>query len=86
MGDAVNGGERDSAGELRGWDDGRVYFYVDRNDPLWPMSGYCVSHDPELVRRLVWVCREHLSGLSLADLPPRPGPGDLTPWPPPPSG
>lgn len=75
---------RAPAGTLQGWDDTRVYFYVEKDDPLWPYSGYCVSHDPVLMDRLVDVCRRCLRRVDLDELPPRPGPGDLTPWPPPP--
>lgn len=71
-------------GTLQGWDDTLVSVYFEKDDPLRPLSGYCVSHDPGLMYRLVDVCRWHLQELDLDDLPPRPGPGDLTPWPPPP--
>lgn len=69
-------------GTLQGWDDTRVYFYVDEEDPLWPYSGYCVSHDPELLNRLVEVCRQRMRELDIKDLPPKPDPGVLRPWPP----
>lgn len=67
---------------LLGWDDGKGYFYVAADDPLRPLSGYCVSHDPEMVDRLVDVCRDRLRELDPNALPPRPGPGDMRPWPP----
>lgn len=69
-------------GTLQGWDDTRVYFYVDKDDPLRPYSGYCVSHDPELLDRLVEVCRQRMRELDIDDFPPKPGPGVLRPWPP----
>lgn len=58
----------------------RVYLYFDEHDSLRPFSGYCVSHDPALVDRLVEVCRRRMRELDLDDLPSRPS--DLRPCPP----
>jgi hypothetical protein len=62
---------------LRGWDDGRIVV----QDGPW--TGYCVTHDPELMAKLEVVAREHLSQI---ELPPRPEVAGSAYWPGPPEG
>ncbi|MDP2896755.1 MAG: hypothetical protein Q8Q12_09380 [bacterium] len=52
---------------LVGWDDGKIYLYIAGKE-------YCISDDPELVQKILDLCRQHFerkaNGESPCSLPP----------------